>query len=113
MVAECGGMLYLLESLTDVKGRRRELVGILPGHATMQPRLANLGLQSAALPEGTLRGHTFHHSRLTGGPEPFLTADDHRGGCGEAVYRLGRLHASYVHWYFPSNPQSAARLFQP
>jgi hypothetical protein len=27
---------------------------------------------------------------------------------GEAVYRLGRLTASYVHLYFPSNPDAAA-----
>ena len=32
---------------------------------------------------------------------------------GEAVYRRQRLTASYVHLYFPSNPQAAARLFLP
>src|SRR3569833_2809929 len=33
--AECGGMLYLLESLTDVKGQRADMTGIVPGTATM------------------------------------------------------------------------------
>ncbi len=32
---------------------------------------------------------------------------------GEAVYHLGRLTASYVHLYFPSNPDTAASLFLP
>jgi len=36
-----------------------------------------------------------------------------RGSPGEAVYRLGRLTASYVHLYFPSNPDAAASLFLP
>ena len=29
LLAECGGMLYLLDSLTDVEGTRAELVGLL------------------------------------------------------------------------------------
>ncbi|MCF5632431.1 cobyrinate a,c-diamide synthase, partial [Pseudomonas syringae] len=36
------------------------------------------------------------------------------GGRGAgAVYRLGRLTASYVHFYFPSCPQAIAALFKP
>ena len=112
IVAECGGMLYLLESLTDAQGRRAAMAGLLPGHATMQTRLANLGLQSAALPEGTLRGHSFHHSHMETTLTPLaLTEDKRQHGRAEPVYRVGRLHAAYLHLYFPSNPEAAARLF--
>jgi cobyrinic acid a,c-diamide synthase len=31
----------------------------------------------------------------------------------EAVYRIGRLTASYIHLYMPSNPAAAAALFLP
>ena len=119
ILAECGGMLYLAESLTGTDGEQASLVGLLPVQAVMQKRLAGLGLQSIALPEGTLRGHTFHHSRLDAGQPrgdaptlPILVhADNPNGGVSEAVYRLGRLTASYVHAYFPSNPEAAAALF--
>ena len=114
IVAECGGMLYLLESLTDAQGRRATMAGLLPGHATMQTKLVNLGLQSAALPEGTLRGHSFHHSHMETTLTPLaMTEDKRRRGRSEAVYRVGRLHASYLHLYFPSNPEAAAQLFAP
>ena len=114
IVAECGGMLYLLESLTDAAGTRAEMAGVLPGHAVMQSKLANLGLQSVALPEGTLRGHSYHHSRTETSLVPFaLTEDKRPRGRAEAVYRQGRLHASYLHLYLASNPQAAARLFMP
>lgn len=114
IVAECGGMLYLLESLTDGRGQRAPMTGILPGHAHIQPQFANLGLQEMPLPEGHLRGHTFHHSHMETPLAPLTRASDTRaGGHGEPVYRLGRVHASYVHAYFPSNPEAAARLFQP
>jgi cobyrinic acid a,c-diamide synthase len=114
LYAECGGMLYLMESLTDVKGQRAELAGILPGRATMQPRLRGLGYQSAPLPGlGTLRGHTFHHSTLEMTLTPWAQGERlFNTSPGEAIYRQGSLIASYLHNYFPSNPRAAARLFQ-
>jgi len=113
LVAECGGMLYLFESLTDKQGQCANMVGLLPGHAQMQTRLANLGLHSVELPEGTLRGHTFHHSKLETELEPLrLSKSSRKRGRGEAVYRQRRLHASYLHLYFPSNPEASASLFR-
>ena len=66
------------------------------------------------LPEGPLRGHTFHYSKSETALVPLVRAVAKRGGVpGEAVYREGRLTASYVHLYFASNPEAAARLFLP
>ncbi|BAP41084.1 cobyrinic acid a,c-diamide synthase [Pseudomonas sp. StFLB209] len=114
LLAECGGMLYLLDALTDVDGVRAELAGLLPGEATMQKRLAALALQAVTLPEGVLRGHTYHHSLTSTELEPIARGISPNGGRGaEAVYRLGRLTASYVHFYFPSNPQAVAALLKP
>ncbi|MEA3129373.1 MAG: cobyrinic acid a,c-diamide synthase, partial [Paraburkholderia sp.] len=45
LVAECGGMLYLLDQLTDTHGTTTPMLGLLPGHATMQPRFTSLGMQ--------------------------------------------------------------------
>ncbi|MNY07551.1 Cobyrinic acid A,C-diamide synthase [compost metagenome] len=114
LLAECGGMLYLLDALTDVQGQRAELLGLLAGEAVMQRRLAALALQAVELPEGTVRGHTYHHSLTTTPLVPIARGQSPNGGRGaEAVYRCGRLTASYVHFYFPSNPQAVAALFQP
>ena len=114
LLAECGGMLYLLDALTDVDGQRAELVGVLAGEATMQKRLAALALQTVDLPEGQLRGHTYHHSLTRTELQPIARGLSPNGGRGaEAVYREGRLTASYVHFYFPSNPKAVAALFAP
>ncbi|UVL60421.1 cobyrinate a,c-diamide synthase [Pseudomonas sp. B21-032] len=114
LLAECGGMLYLLDALTDVAGERAELLGLLAGEAVMQKRLAALALQAVELPEGTLRGHTYHHSLTSTELEPVARGQSPNGGRGaEAVYRQGRLTASYVHFYFASNPQASAALLCP
>ncbi|WP_439861488.1 cobyrinate a,c-diamide synthase [Pseudomonas sp. MBLB4136] len=112
--AECGGMLYLLERLTDKQGVSGRMLGLLAGEATLQPRLTALALQEVEMPVGRLRGHTYHHSALSCEVAPFA-----RGECpnykrtAEAVYRLGRLTASYIHFYLPSAPLAAAELFRP
>jgi cobyrinic acid a,c-diamide synthase len=114
LYAECGGMLYLLESLTDVHGQQADLVGALPGSAAMQARLKGLGYQSAAVPGGTLRGHTFHHSVMETSLTPWAHGERlYNTTSGEAIYREKRLLASYLHHYFPSNPRAAAQLFLP
>ncbi len=112
--AECGGLLYCTESLTDKTGKQATMLGLLPGQAALKTRLAGLGMQSVTLPEGTLRGHTFHHSQLKTPLSPLVHGCRQRDNkAGEAVYRTGRLTASYLHLYFASNPEAAARLFLP
>jgi cobyrinic acid a,c-diamide synthase len=113
ILAECGGMLYLLDTLTTTEGQRAAMAGLMPGDAAMQPNLMGLGLQSVELPCGTLRGHTFHHSRLETEVAPEAYAHSAGGPSSEAVYRVGSLLASYVHFYFPSNPAACAALFRP
>jgi cobyrinic acid a,c-diamide synthase len=114
IVAECGGMLYVMRTLTDVQGRQLHLLGLLDGEAAMQPRLSALALQSIELPQGALRGHTFHYSRLQTNLVAVARGVCPNGGtASEAVYQQQRLTASYLHFYFPSNPHAAAQLFLP
>ncbi|MBF0170363.1 MAG: cobyrinate a,c-diamide synthase [Nitrospinae bacterium] len=114
VVAECGGMLSLLDSLTDADGARASMAGVVPGHGVMQKRLVNLGLHAVDLPGGAMRGHTFHHSTLETPLAPVAASTSVRpGGKGEGVYRVNRLTATYLHFYFPSNPEATAQLFAP
>ncbi|WP_116140048.1 cobyrinate a,c-diamide synthase [Trinickia diaoshuihuensis] len=113
IVAECGGMLYLLESLTDANGDRTPMVGLLPGQATMHERLRGLGMQALNSKYGVMTGHTFHYSSMTTDMTPerhaFRPQSD---AVGEPMYRMGSIVATYMHGYWPSNPGFAAALFK-
>ncbi|ANQ86710.1 cobyrinic acid a,c-diamide synthase [Azoarcus olearius] len=111
LLAECGGMMSLFEAVVDKAGAEHRFGGLLPGRAVMQKRLAALGMQEAELPEGRLSGHTFHYSKSETPLAPLLRARRPDGGEGEAIYRRAAVTASYVHFYFPSNPVAVARLF--
>jgi cobyrinic acid a,c-diamide synthase len=113
IVAECGGMLYLLESLTDAEGVRTPMLGVLTGHGAMGKRLGGLGAQELKTNYGAMTGHTFHYSSMTTALQPALHATRPQSDArGEAVFRSGAITATYMHGYWPSNPLLTAALFE-
>ncbi|WP_252374329.1 cobyrinate a,c-diamide synthase [Hydrogenophaga sp. 2FB] len=111
--AECGGMMPLFDALVSSDGDAVATWGLLPGQVVMQKRLAALGPQQLSLPDGALRGHTFHYSRCESALEPVRHTESPRGAAGEAVYRVGAVQASYFHAWFASSPAATASLFLP
>lgn len=113
LLAECGGMMACFDTLQTTDGTSHTMFALIPGNTVMQTRLAGLGMVSVELPEGKLQGHTFHYSTSTSPLTPIAQAIKASGKGGEAVYRQGRLTASYMHFYFPSNTTATAGLFLP
>ncbi len=114
ILAECGGMLYLMQSLTDLDGHQHALSGVLPGTAKMQDKLAAIGMQYLDWPQTDqqVRGHTFHYSNSSVALEPIAHSQSYPyNKQGEAVYQQGNVTASYMHFYFASNPHLIAQLF--
>jgi len=112
ILAECGGFLYCLESLSDTQHKHYKMAGILKGEASMRGTRGCQGMQSAPLPEGLIRGHAHHRSISASTPEPIAHGLRQRHPApGEAIYREGKLTASYLHLFFPSNPEAVAAVF--
>ncbi len=122
VLAECGGFMYLMASLTDRDGREHPMAGFFPFRAVMGERFAALGYRTVATladsplgPAGTaIRGHEFHYSRLEGHPAatPAIYAMAGRKGPLDAPegYLLCRTLGSYVHLHFGGNPAVAAHF---
>jgi cobyrinic acid a,c-diamide synthase len=120
--AECGGLMYLAESLTDLEGRVWPMVGVLPAPVMMDRDRLVIGYREVTLttagplgPAGTIaRGHEFHCSRLGDVPTSvtrLYAVADGRGGVprSEGFVVSGAL-MSYIHLHFGSNPALAANL---
>jgi cobyrinic acid a,c-diamide synthase len=119
--AECGGLMYLAESLEDGGGAAHEMVGVLPVRVRMSPRRMALGYTEVAFtgetplgPSGAIaRGHEFHYSSVDPVPEGVARAYriTQRGAERRAEgYLVGRTLMSYVHLHFASNPALAPSL---
>jgi cobyrinic acid a,c-diamide synthase len=108
--AECGGLLYLCESLDDAP-----MCGVLPARAAMTGRLT-LGYRDAVALTGSplfpagarVAGHEFHHCAVTpaAGSAP---AWGWRGAAPEG-WVLGGVHASFLHTHPAGDPDAVARF---
>jgi len=105
ILAECGGMMALSESIDNSPA-----FGLLPGKSQIHKRLQGLGSLSAELPQGELGAHTFHYGSFETTLAPIASTST-RFGKTENIYRHGSIHASFLHFYFASNPEAAAKLF--
>lgn len=113
ILAECGGMLALGESLNA-----QPVFGLLQGHGKIEPKRQGLGTQHATFPSAsgdaaeTIGAHTFHYGRFETSL-PVIAQGKGKYGAGESVYRHHNITASFLHFYFPSNPLLAAHFFLP
>jgi cobyrinic acid a,c-diamide synthase len=130
ILAECGGMMALTETIatqsiaettaasnaTNISPENisvaQPVFGLLPGHSQMQSKLQGLGVLQIPLPQGTLGAHTFHYASMESPLAPIATAKT-RFGKTENIYQHGSIHASFLHYYFASNPAAAAALLLP
>lgn len=105
ILAECGGMMALSASIDD-----SPCFGLLAAKSKIHDRLQGLGSLNAELPQGRLGAHTFHYGSFETELSPIATTKT-RFGKPENIYRHGSIHASFLHFYFASNPQTTAELF--
>lgn len=114
VVAECGGLLYLCESLDG-----HEMCGVLPARGRMTSRLT-LGYREATATADTLiarvgerfRGHEFHYSQVdtSGRDDEAIWELSGRGETRREGVGRTNLHASYVHLHWAATPRAAPRI---
>jgi cobyrinic acid a,c-diamide synthase len=105
ILAECGGMMALGETIDQ-----HPTFGLIAGNSTMQTKLQGLGTQHLSHANGTIGAHTFHYGQFeTPMTAAFTATSKYRQG--EPVYVSGKITASFLHFYFPSNPVMAAQFF--
>ena len=117
---ECGGLMYLGETLTDEDGRAHAMAGVVPLRSSMARRRLTLGYRTVTartdgphLARGrTVRGHEFHWSTLDA-PAAAATAA-YALGEGDAVegYASANVWASYVHLHFAADAAIARRFVE-
>ena len=118
VIGECGGLMYLGETLTDLNGCVHEMCGVIPYRTRMNPKVT-LGYREATslqhsplcLAGMTLRGHEFHFSHLTHAPtHPAYQWRTQDGQDVQEGYAQGSILASYLHLHYAATPELARRL---
>ncbi len=115
--AECGGLMYLSEGITDMEGVFHPMAGLIPAKTKMLHRRKVLGYREVTVTGNTLfpkgsaaRGHEFHYSELGPVGRGIRRVYKLKNAFGEEAvegYAAGNLLASYVHLHFLSNRKFA------
>lgn len=103
--AECGGMMYLCNSISDENGNEFEMCGVLGQKATMVGKRLQMGYRSFSYAGKGLRGHEFHYSKVVPDEEaPLQSVAQQYNAAGAEVatplYRYKNLIAGYTHLYW-------------
>lgn len=108
LLAECGGMMYLGEYITDTDGQPYPMCGFLPQGATLENMKLKLGYRKVFLNGREYRGHEFHYSRIVPGqtlmPSIARVTNAKDMETDTPVYRSGNVTASYIHFYWGDLP---------
>ena len=102
VVAECGGMMYLCESIVTDDGEY-PMCGVLPYRisARKADRKLSLGYRQFMLDGKEYRGHEFHYTQFLGEvPKSIVQVYDAKGNpVPTPVFRYKNVLASYTHLY--------------
>ena len=105
-MAECGGFLYLHETMTDMEGKEYPMAGVIKGRAWNNGRLTRFGY--ITLSEGTVfgrnvgetRSHEFHYFESEDPGSDFLAVKPSGTRSWRCIHSRKNLLAGFPHLYY-------------
>lgn len=103
-LAECGGFMYLHDTMEDKSGVTRRMCGVIPGTTWNSNGLRRFGYITLSKGDVSIRGHEFHYwdSDSCGDDWVARRRNGQTYGC---MHDDGRIVAGYPHLYYPSSPE--------
>lgn len=118
-VAECGGFMYLHESIEYYEGMETAMVGVIPTSCKNTGKLVRFGYiemtekKSRFLPSGEqIRGHEFHYYDSTENGEDCVARKPVTGKTYSCVIAGENHWWGFPHLYYPSNPAFARHFVE-
>ena len=111
-VAECGGFMYLHDTLVDKTGVSFGMAGVLPAECKDTGKLVRFGYveieekEAGWLPAGTrIRGHEFHYYDSSDNGMDCVAQKPVTGRNWPCIHSTPEHWWGYPHLYYPSNPE--------
>ena len=117
-LAECGGFMYLHETLTDKDGKNFPMVGVIPAECQYTGKLVRFGYVEVQLPQGLtekgiaempepekIKAHEFHYFDSTANGEDCIATKPVTGRSWKCIHASDDHFWGFPHLYYPSNPK--------
>lgn len=119
IVAECGGFLYLHKTMTDQKGNRYNMAGVISGDCYDTGKSVRFGYielrekKNCFLPDNmVIKGHEFHYYDSTNNGEDAVAVKPVTGRTYSCMV-IDKTHwMGFPHLYYPSNPAFVKSLVE-
>jgi cobyrinic acid a,c-diamide synthase len=119
-IAECGGFMYLHETLTDAGGQTYPMAGVIPGGCRKTEHLVRFGYASYTAARdnlicpagGVVRGHEFHYWESDNPGSSFTALKPVSKKGWPCIDATETLCAGFPHLHFYSNPGAARRFLE-
>ena len=116
-LAECGGFMYLHESMQDLNGKAYPVAGCISGESYHTGKLGRFGYITLHTEKDQLlekdqeiRGHEFHYFDSTNTGEDYTAVKPVTGRTWNCIHGTEKSACGYPHLYYWSNPQFAVNF---
>ena len=117
-LAECGGFMYLLESLETDDGKSFDMAGVVKGSCHNTGRLGRFGYITVSGKEEretllsglSIKAHEFHYFDSDNNGSDAVAVKPGSGRRWECIHAGGDHLWGYPHLYYPSCPELVGRL---
>ena len=117
VIAECGGFMYLHDSISDKDGNEYKMAGIIPGGCVYKNKSVRFGyIELSPKGENTwtkdikLRGHEFHYYDCDENGDDFTAVKPVTGRQYPCIINRDNLMAGFPHLYYPSDERIAETI---
>ncbi len=117
VIAECGGFMYLHDSISDKDGNEYKMAGIIPGGCVYKNKSVRFGyIELSPKGENTwnkdikVRGHEFHYYDCDENGDDFIAVKPVTGRQYPCIINRDNLFAGFPHLYYPSDERIAETI---
>ena len=117
-LAECGGFMYLHDTLTDREGTTYQMAGVIPAECQYMGKLVRFGYVEVQLPQGLtekgtaerpepekIKAHEFHYFDSTANGEDCIATKPVTGRSWKCIHASDDHFWGFPHLYYPSDPK--------
>lgn len=105
VLAECGGFMYLLNSITDESGKVYNMVGAIDGSAIWKGKLVRFGYVTISGDGVAIKGHEFHYYDSDNNGDSLVATKPTGNRSWQCIHKSGNSFMGFPHLYYPSSPE--------
>ena len=103
VLAECGGFMYLMDSILDRNGISYKMVGALNGTSEWKGKLVRFGYVTIEKDNEMVKGHEFHYFDSDNNGEAMVLTKPSTGKSTKGMHFINDSYIGYPHLYYPSS----------